>query len=256
MLVDGHSHACIPRAHAGSNTCCRTGGSVVHLSLHPDMGHILHRTCAFHGCLGTAVKDGGSCAGANTRHTAAQTQGCSHNVPVVTDSPEGQLTCLSHAAQQPSADVAAQMYHCQSYANTSRARYAAAYRKGVDGQFGKVELVALSVQVIHAVPVILGEVCSGQQRAFGNGFDGDASACPEHGILLCPSFYGTIHNGHCHAHACTHSAGGSESHRAETCVQLVLSPDRNAASAGHRSVGADECPGKGRTCHISESLVD
>ena len=218
MLVDGHSHACIPRAHAGSNTCCRTGGSVVHLGLHPDMGHILHRTCTFHGCLGAAVKDGGSCAGANARHTAAQTQRCSHNVPVVTDGPEGQLTCLSHAAQQPSADVAAQVNHCQSYAHTSRARYAAAYRESVDGQVGKVELVALSVQVIHAVPVTLGEVCSGQQRALGNGFDGDVSACPEQGILPRPGFNGTIHNGHCHAHACAHSAGGSESHRAETCV--------------------------------------
>ena len=126
----------------------------------------------------------------------------------------------------------------------------------MDGQVSKVELVALSVQVIHAVPVILGEVCAGQQRALGNGFDGDVSACPEHGILPCPGFYGTVHNGHCHAHACAHSAGGSESHRAETCVQLVFGPDSNAASAGHRSVCADECPGKGRTYHISEFLVD
>ena len=255
-LVDGHRRARVHRAHTGGDARRGAEGGVVHLGLDPDVGHVPQGTSALHGGPGIAVKDGGGRAGGNAHGAAAQAQGGGHDGLVIADGADGEDIRLFHAAQQPGADGAAQMHHGQGHARAGGARHTAAHRKGVDGQVGHIKFFALPLQIDVAGFVLLGEIIVGQQRAVGNGLDGDVAAGGEDGALPCPGLHGAIEDGHGHAHARAHRAGGPEGHGAQAGVQPVGGADGDAARAGHGGVRADVGTGEGGAGHLLEAVVD
>ena len=255
-LVDGHRRARVHPHAAGGDARRGAEGGVVHRGGDADVGHVLQGAGAADGGPGVAVKDDGRRAGGNAHGAAAQAQGGSHDVLVIADGAQGKGVRPGHAAQQVGGDPAAQMHHGQGHARAGGTRHTAAHRKGVDGQVGQIKFFALVVQVVDVFLVGFREVAAGEQRAFGDGFDGDIALGGEDGALPCPGFHRAVEDGRGHAHARAHRAGGPQGHGAETCVQPVGGPHGDVARAGDGGACADEGTGEGGAGHVLEAFVD